>query len=159
MIESIPITLKEANNFVEKYHRHHGTVVGHKFSIGASINGKLVGVAIIGRPVSRFLDDGTTLEVTRLCTDGSRNVCTFLYSKAARIAKEFGYKKVITYILQSENGSSLKASGWRLEDGNCGGTNWSVPSRPREVEPMQLSFFPERRKYPDEKKKRWGKDL
>lgn len=148
MIETVAISLKEANSFVAEHHRHHEPVVGHKFSIGASLNGNLIGVCIVGRPVSRRLDDGQTLEVTRLCTDGTYNVCSFLYSKAARISKELGYKKIITYILKSEHGASLKASGWVLEDDDCGGTNWSVPSRPREVEATQLSLFPQRRKYP-----------
>lgn len=73
MLELVPITLKEANAFVERYHRHHKPVVGHKFSIAASDGEKIVGVAIVGRPVSRYLDNGLTLEVNRLCTDGTRN--------------------------------------------------------------------------------------
>lgn len=73
MLEIVPMTLKEANAFVEQKHRHHGPVTGHKFSIGLSDGEKIVGVAIVGRPVARHLDDGWTLEVNRLCTDGSRN--------------------------------------------------------------------------------------
>ena len=72
MLEVCPMTLKEANAFVEQYHRHHGPVVGHKFSIGCSDGEKIVGVVIVGRPVSRHLDDGWTLEVNRLCSDGTR---------------------------------------------------------------------------------------
>ena len=75
-LEICPITFKEANAFVEQHHRHHGKVVGHKFSIGCSDGEKIVGVAIVGRPVSRHLDDGWTLEVNRLCTDGTRNACS-----------------------------------------------------------------------------------
>ena len=87
----IPISLKQANGFVEKYHRHHSPVVGHKFSIGALDNkDNMVGVAIVGRPVSRYLDDEKTLEVTRLCTDGTYNACSFLYSRCAKIAKDMG---------------------------------------------------------------------
>lgn len=81
----IPISLKEANNFVEELHRHHSKVQGHKFSIGCKDGDKLVGVCIVGRPVSRYLDDGNTLEVTRLCTDGTYNACSILYGRAARI--------------------------------------------------------------------------
>lgn len=77
MLELVPITLKEANAFVERHHRHHKPVVGHKFSIAASDGEKIVGVAIVGRPVSRYLDNGLTLEVNRLCTDGTRNACSF----------------------------------------------------------------------------------
>lgn len=86
LIEICPITLKEANAFVEQHHRHHNPVVGHKFSIGCTDGEKIVGVAIVGRPVSRHLDDGWTLEVTRLCTDGTRNACSMLYA-AARAAE------------------------------------------------------------------------
>lgn len=152
----IPLSLKQANAFVEKYHRHHSSVVGHKFSIGALDNvGNIVGVAICGRPVSRMLDNGKIIEVTRLCTDGTYNACSFLYSRCAKIAKDMGYEKIITYILESENGASLRASGWMLEQENAGGGSWNVPSRPREVEPTQLSLFPQKQKYPTEKKKRY----
>ena len=96
----VPITLKQANAFVIQNHRHHGKVQGCKFCIGAvDDKGELRGVAITGRPVSRYLDDGATAEITRLCTDGYRNTCSFLYAACVRIAKEMGYKKVITYIL------------------------------------------------------------
>lgn len=156
----VPISLKEANSFVEKYHRHHNPVVGHKFSIGVvDDNENLVGVAIVGRPVSRHLDNGKTLEVTRLCTDGTYNACSFLYSRCAKIAKDMGYEKIITYILEIENGASLRASGWTLEKENAGGGSWNVPSRPRELEPIQLSLFPQKLKYPTESKKRWCKFL
>lgn len=86
MLEITPMTLKEANAYVEQNHRHHGPVVGHKFSIGCSDGEKIVGVAIVGRPVARHLDDGWTLEVNRLCTDGTRNACSMLYAAAWRAA-------------------------------------------------------------------------
>lgn len=113
----------------------------------------------MGRPVNRHLDDGKTLEVLRLCTQGSRNVCSFLYSRAARVAKELGYKKIITYILEDETGASLKASGWKLEEEGVGGGSWNCPSRPRELEAQQLTLFPEKQKYPTSRKQRWGKNL
>ena len=87
-IKALPLKQKQANAYIEEYHRHHGKVTGDIFRVGAVVNGKLVGVVIVGRPVSRGLDDGKTVEVLRLCTDGTKNVCSFLYSKAARIAKE-----------------------------------------------------------------------
>lgn len=93
------------------------------------------GVAVTGRPVSRHLDDGLTAEVTRLCTDGYPNTCSFLYAACARIAKEMGYEKILTYTLASENGASLRASGWRCADGLRGGGNWNVPGRPRADSP------------------------
>lgn len=125
-----PITLSEANAFVEQHHRHHKKVVGHKFSIGAVKDDKIVGVVIVGRPVARGRDDGLTLEVTRLCTDGTRNACSFLYGAAARAAFALGYKRIGTYILASESGKSLTSCGWRMI-GEVKGRSWSCQSRPR----------------------------
>lgn len=84
----------------------------------------MVGVAICGRPVSRHLDDGVTCEINRVCTDGTRNACSMLYGACCRVAKEMGYEKVITYILESENGASLKASNFTCE-GVAGGEFWT----------------------------------
>src|SRR5690606_504324 len=103
-----PVTLEEANAFVVAHHRHHGAVVGHRFSLGAALGDTIVGVAIVGRPVARHRDDGMTLEVTRLCTDGTRNACSFLYGACARAAFALGYTRIGTYILASENGASIK---------------------------------------------------
>lgn len=117
----VPITLKAANEFVTKHHRHHKPSVGHKFSIGLSDNDNLIGVAIMGRPVARNSDDGFTIEVARLCTNGQKNACSMLYQAAARASKELGYKKIQTYILEIESGTSLKASGWKMEAITAGG--------------------------------------
>jgi hypothetical protein len=105
-------------------------VIGHKFSIAAVANEEVVGVVIVGRPVSRHRDDGLTLEVTRLCTDGTRNACSFLYGKAAKAAFAMGYRRIGTYTLPDEGGASLRAAGWTLI-GETPGKSWSVPSRPR----------------------------
>jgi hypothetical protein len=135
------ITLEEANAFVAKHHRHHGEVVGHLFSIGAASDGHIVGVAIIGRPVSRHRDDGATAEVSRLCTDGTRNACSFLYGASARAAFALGFKRIGTYILASENGASLRASNWRMI-GETSGGSWSRPSRPRiDTHPLQSKLL------------------
>lgn len=142
----VPLSLKIANAYVDEHHRHHKSVTGHKFSVGCENDGVLVGVAIAGRPVSRHLDDGTTLEVNRLCTDGTRNACSFLYSAVARIAKEMGYKKVVTYILQSENGASLRAAGWKCA-GEAGGKMWTGARKPKDA------------LYPQEMKWRYEKNL
>ena len=130
MMEAVPLELSAANEFVAILHRHHDPVYRDKFRVGAMQDGKLVGVVQVGRPVSRMLDDGKTVEVVRLCTDGTKDVCSFLYSRAARIAKEMGYEKIITYILCTESGTSLRACGWTEEAVTSGG-NWSRPSRKR----------------------------
>jgi hypothetical protein len=126
----VPIDFSEAVAFVAQFHRHHSPPVGHKFSLGLSDGEKIVGVAIVGRPVARHLQDGFTLEVTRLATDGTKNACSMLYGRAWRVTKELGYKRLITYILDTEPGTSLRAAGW-TEIGKAGGGSWSVLSRPR----------------------------
>lgn len=152
-----PIELKEANEYIENHHRHHKPVNRDKFRIACEEDGAIVGVIQVGRPVSRNMDNGETLEVVRLCTNGRPNVASFLYSRAARIARELGYKRIITYILQSEPGTSLKASGWELDEEECGGGSWSKPGRPREL--YQITLFGTEEKYPTGKKQRWIKYL
>ena len=129
-LELMPITIREAKKFVDRFHRHHASSRGGKFSIAVTLNEKVVGVAMAGRPVSRMLDDGYTLEVNRVCTDGTRNACSKLYSACMRAGKAMGYKKFITYTLPEESGASLRAAGWTLA-GEAGGGNWNVKSRPR----------------------------
>jgi len=145
-MELVPITLKEANEYVSRHHRNHKPVVGHKFSIGLSSIGDdgspkdIIGVCIVGRPVSRHRDDGRTLEVTRCCTDGTKNSCSMLYGAAWRAAKALGFKRLITYTLPSEGGASLRGAGWRLL-GEAGGGNWNVSSRPRVDSPHPQKKF------------------
>ena len=124
MLALTPVSLREANAFVDRHHRHHKGVTGHKFSIGCTQDGELVGVAIMGRPVSRYLDDGLTLEVNRLCTTGAENACSMLYGAAARAARAMGYRKIITYTLDTEPGTSLRAAGWTCM-GLAGGERWT----------------------------------
>jgi hypothetical protein len=126
-----PITFKAANEFVKSHHRHPKPVVGMKFAVAVEHDGQIVGVAITGRPVARKLDNGTTLEVNRCCTDGTPNACSALYGAAWRVAKSMGYQRLITYTLPHEGGASLRGAGWTLI-GLRGGGNWNVPSRPRE---------------------------
>ena len=140
MLDICPISLSEANAFVKRHHRHHKPVVGHKFSIGCTDGEKIVGVAIVGRPVSRYLDNGLTLEVTRMCTDGTKNACSMLYSAAWRAAKSMGYKKLITYILNTEKGTSLKAAGWKCI-GQAGGLRWTGKRKPEvDLYPAQMKL-------------------
>src|SRR5947199_9619686 len=106
---AVPLHLRKANEFVAKHHRHNPPTAGGKFALGASVDGKLVEVAIAGRPVARRLDDGKTLEVLRVCTDGTPNANSFLYGRVKRIALLMGYAKVVTYTLEEESGASLRA--------------------------------------------------
>lgn len=142
MLELVPVTLAEANAFVGQKHRHHGKTAGHKFSVAVANTEtqEIVGVAIVGRPVSRFLDDGWTLEVNRLCTDGTKNACSMLYAAAWRAARAMGYKKLVTYILDSESGTSLKAAGWKCI-GQAGGLRWTGKRRPQvDLCPAQMKI-------------------
>jgi hypothetical protein len=123
-VEIRPITFRQASDFINAHHRHHKATIGCKFCIGVFDNEQMVGVAVCGRPVSRYLDDGVTCEINRLCTDGTRNACSMLYGACCRVAKAMGYKRCITYILASENGASLKASNFVCE-GIAGGTHWT----------------------------------
>ena len=130
MLESQPVSYKEACDFIEENHRHHLPPQGWKFGVAVNDGEKIVGVITIGRPVSRHVDNGWTLEVTRCCTDGTKNAASKLYGAAYRAAKALGYKRLITYTLSSESGVSLIAANYRLI-GETPGRSWSVKSRPR----------------------------
>ncbi len=145
MLELRPITRDEAFPFIREYHRHHNVPVGWLWAHGVQDqDGRLVGVAIVGRPVAREYDDGLTCEVTRLATNGFPNACSMLYGAAWRVAQSKGYRRILTYILGSEDGATLRAAGWQLL-GHVKGRSWDCPSRPRTD------------KHPTEDKQRWGK--
>jgi hypothetical protein len=129
-LDIVPCELDEANEFVRIHHRHHQKVQGHKFSLGVTDGSVIHGVAIVGRPVSRMLDNGLTLEVTRCATDGTQNACSALYGAARRATFALGFKRLITYTLRSESGASLNGAGWKLL-GEAGGGSWNRKSRPR----------------------------
>lgn len=126
----VPMTLREANTFVERHHRHSVPPRGMKFAIGAADGDEVVGVAIVGRPVARALDDGWTAEVLRVCTLGARNACSMLYAACWRACRAMGYRKLVTYTLKTEPGTSLKAAGWNIV-GEVTKRSWDTPSRPR----------------------------
>ena len=140
VLELTPITLREANAFVDTFHRHHQPVPGAKFCIAVSEGEVVHGVAIVGRPVARNADNGWTLEVNRTCTDGIKNGNSMLYGAAWRAAKALGYKKLITYILPEEGGASLRAVGWKCL-GEAGGGKWNRKDRPRvDTHPLQVKL-------------------
>jgi len=144
-MEIRPITFAVAREFVNANHRHHKSTVGCKFCIGCFDNEVMVGCAICGRPVSRYLDNGLTCEINRLCTDGTRNACSMLCGLVVELQKLWGIKKIVTYILQSENGASLKASNFTCE-GIAGGVKWTG-SRDKGQD------------IPHEMKTRWSREL
>lgn len=119
-----PCDFWTAAEFVRVHHRHRKAPAGHKYSIAIYEGDKLRGVCMVGRPVSRCLDDGLTLEINRCCTDGAKNACTMLYGAACRAAKALGYKRIITYTREDELGTSLKAANF-ICDGTAGGTHWT----------------------------------
>lgn len=136
----VPISLDEANAFVQEHHRHHKPVPGAKFCVAVAVGDNVVGVAIVGRPIARMLDDGWTLEVNRTCTDGTKNANSALYGACRRVAFGLGYRKLITYTLPSESGASLRAAGWKCL-GEAGGGKWSRTSRPRvDTHPTQAKL-------------------
>lgn len=154
----VPIFQKPANRFIAEEHDHHKPVVGSIFQIGLQLSDGIVGVAICGRPVGHKIDYKTVIEVTRCCVTRKvkiKNGCSKLYSACARIAKEMGYHKIITYTLDSESGVTLKASGWYIDKEKAGGKSWnSSGDRIR----TNIDMFGEK-KYPEEMKTRWAKIL
>ncbi len=130
MLESQPISFPELAAFIAEHHRHHIPPQGWKFGIAVNDGEKVVGVVAVGRPVARHRDDGWTLEVTRVCTTGTKNACSMLYGLAWKATKALGYKRLITYTLAEEGGASLRGAGWRLI-GEAGGGSWCRKSRPR----------------------------
>lgn len=127
-----PITFAEACSFVVRHHRHHAPPVGHLFSIAVADDAAQIrGVAIIGRPVARLLQDGFTAEVTRSATDGTPNANSCLYGAAWRAVKAMGYRRLVTYTQDGESGASLRAAGWRAVAVRRARPGWDCPSRPR----------------------------
>ncbi len=139
-LQVVPVSISDARAYVERLHRHHPAPVGGKFAVAVAVGESLCGVAIVGRPVARHLDDAWTAEVTRCCTDGTPNACSMLYGASWRAARALGYRSLITYTLQSEPGVSLRAAGWRVV-GEVKGRSWHCKSRPRvDRHPLQDKF-------------------
>jgi hypothetical protein len=128
----VPVTLSEARAYVDQVHRHHRAPQGGLFAVGAGRlpDHKVVGVVIVGKPVARMLGDEWTCEVTRCATDGTPNVPSMLYRAAWRAARAMGYRRLVTYTLATEPGTSLRAAGFRVV-GEVQGRSWHTPSRPR----------------------------
>lgn len=150
----MPVELRDARRFVAEHHRHNEPPRGHRWSIGLRQDGELVGVVIASRPVARGLEDGRTIELIRLTTDGSRNACSRLYGAACRAAFAMGYLRVVTYTLASEGGVSLLAAGFRV-DAQVEGRAWAHTSGPRALDMPRLFDAP---KMPVGAKVRWVRE-
>lgn len=158
-MELIPVTQAQAKAFVGQHHRHTRPPIGSVFQIGVAVDGELVGVAMCGMPKARMLMDGWTLEVNRTCTIGHKNANSMLYGAAARAAKALGYRRLVTYTLESESGASLRAAGW-VPDGEArAGRSWSTPSRYEgfQASEHQPDLFGAVKMRPHEAKVRWVK--
>jgi hypothetical protein len=150
-----PITLAEAKRYIAETHRHNDPPTGHRISIGIEDDdGNLRGVGVLGRPLARKSDDGYTAEVYRVATDGVPNGCSMLYGALTRAAWAMGYRRILTYTLEDEPGTSLRAAGW-THDGMAGGGDWATASQPQRLNASErptLFFAP---KMPQGKKNRW----
>ena len=137
----VPVTLKEALAWVDRVHRHHKAPAGGLFAIAVAASDEIVGVAIVGRPVSRALDDGWTVEVTRVAVlEDHPNACSMLYAATWRAARAMGYRKAITYTLESESGTSVRAASWKCV-AEVTAQSWDRPSRPRvDLYPLQAKL-------------------
>lgn len=111
----VPITLREAQRFIAEHHRHSQDPTGWKFGVGLMVDGDLVAVGVAGRPTGRGLDNGMFIEITRVCTLGTRNACSRLYGALCRASTALGYERAYTYTLASEAGSSPAAAGFVLD--------------------------------------------
>jgi len=151
----VPVSLAEARRFVTEVHRHNDAPTGHRVSVGIEDDeGKLRGVGVLGRPLARLSDDGRTAEVYRVATDGVPNGCSMLYGALVRAAWALGYQRVLTYTLEDEPGTSLRASGW-TDDGPAGGGGWMRPNQPQRLNsPEKPTLFYEP-KMPTGRKVRW----
>lgn len=135
----VPISLEQANDFIDRLHRHNDPLPGHRWSIGVEREGQLVGVALVGNPAAPTLQKiPRVIEVRRVCTDGTRNACSMLYGAARRAARAMGFETIFTYTLPSEGGASLRAAGYELDKTDAGGPSRFWKNRPgRTVLPIE----------------------
>ena len=143
-----PISIKQANSFVEKWHRHNAPVKVARFAVAVQNVNEICGVAIVGTPNARLLTDGFSVEILRCATDGTKNACSMLYGACLRASKALGYRRVYTYTLHTESQSSLKASGFTLDSVSAGGSPWNTSKRKRKNQEISMV-----------KKNRWVKIL
>lgn len=129
-LELVPMTIKEAKMFVREIHRHNRVLVGALAVIAAAENGRIIGVAVVGRPKAKALQDGWTAEITRVANIPHPNATSFLFNGATRLARSLGYRRCFTYTLKEESGAAMRALGWKVLY-DVRGRSWNTPSRPR----------------------------
>lgn len=149
-LELRPVILRDARRFVGEHHRHNLPPSGWKFGVGVYGGDQLRGVGIAGQPLARMLNDGYTLELLRVCSDGARNACSMIYGALVRAGKALGYRRFVTYTLASEPGSSLRAAGFTIDAEVKSGPTWRRNGRPRD----DVDLFGNERR-PVEDKIRW----
>ena len=131
-IRLVPITISEAKAFVNDHHRTHPPPLSALFAAAAARDGKIIGVATVGRPIAKHRDGGYTAEVTRMCVlENNPNACSMLYGACWRAAQALGYTRIITYTAEEQHGASLKASGWAIIGATRDHNTWNTPARPR----------------------------
>lgn len=130
----VPVNRDQAFAFIADWHRHHAPPLGYRYALGVATGDLLVGVATVGRPVARHYDDGATVEVTRVATDGTAHACSALYGACWRAAKAMGYLRAITYTHSDESGASLRAAGWVHAATRVARGGWDMPGRRRSNE-------------------------
>lgn len=156
-LELVPVTLTDAKKFIGRHHDHNDAPLSWKFGTGIAVDGELVGVAMVGRPSGRGLDQYFSVEVTRVCLSEKglyRNAASMLYGAACRMAAAGGYRVAYTYTLEEEDAASVRAAGFVLDEELSARESWSTASRPRYEENLLGE-----RKRPKGPKRRWRRDL
>lgn len=157
-LKLVPITKTTARQFIQEKHRHNEapTPMQVSIAVGVESDGVLVGVATAGQPVARGLSDGFTIEINRLCTDGTPHSASMLYGAMVRAAKALGFRRIVTYTLMSEPGTSLKASGWTTSI-PIGSRSWQDDTKTRVR--SDVTLWGERRNAANVPKQRWERSL
>lgn len=129
-LHTVPISLRQAQQFIKVHHRHNRPPRGCKVCVGiqSDLHITLIGVLVIGRPIARAYQDGVTAEVTRTCVIDCKNANSFCYGVARKIVRLLGYRRLITYTREGESGTSLKAAGFKMIATRPPRQNWANSS-------------------------------
>lgn len=111
-LERRPITFRDVKRFIGEHHRHNLPPTGWLFGSTLWDGDELRAVGVASRPTGRGLQDGATMEVSRVCTIGDRNACSMLYGALCRAGGALGYWRAYTYTLVEEDGASVRAAGF-----------------------------------------------